>query len=249
MKSAPRILFYIVVHNIELINFLERENRYSKLKDYKYLLVGNHEEDFSNNKIIQCDRLKDNIESFNNYLAYTGWYAASKYTHDYEYICLLEYDSDITDSFCYDSLINQIVEKQVDVFGFYNLEISNSFLNNDIFSNKLIEFLRSKNVREIKPNNTKWIVTNNAVFSSESLRNMFTDELTIELLEYLDNDRMSGHFLERFLTVFCFLKQIKYGFIDGDMIKHRALDSHNTQNRKFSSEGYEQFKVINKISN
>jgi len=246
--KTPSILFYIVIHNIELINFFEREQKYLKLRDYKYLLVGNHEKDYSTEKIIQCNKLRDNIETFNNYLAYTGWYAVSKLDHNYDYVCLFEYDSDITDSFSYSSLVSQITEKKNEIYGFNSLNINNSFLNNDVFSNKLIEFLKRKNIREVKTNNNKWIVTNNAIFSSKSLRDMFVDELTVELLSYLDNDKMSGHFLERFLSVFCFLKQKEFGFIDGEMIKHRALDSHNTQNRKFSDEGYERFKAANKIS-
>lgn len=243
------LIFYIVVHDINIILLYEKQQKYSVLKNYKYLLVGNHKKNFSNEKIIQCDKLDDNIEYNANYLAYTAWYVASKIDTCHEYICLLEYDSDLTDKFNYDEFYEQISNSNCSIFGFYNLPVSSSFLNNDIFSNKLISFLKTKGVREIKANNNKWIVTNNAVFKRQALVNLFEDKMTVELLDYLQNDKMSGHFLERYLSAFCFIRNIVFDFIKDGMLVHNALDSHNTQNRKFGNEGYEQFKTINKISN
>lgn len=243
------LIFYIVIHNIDLILFFEKQKKYEKLRNYKYLLVGNHEQNFTNDKIIQCNKLEDNIESCNNYLAYTAWYIASKIDNNHRYVCLLEYDSELTDSFNYDEFLKQISESDCGIFGFYSLPTTNSFLNNDIFSNRLISFLRERRIKELRVNNKKWIVTNNVVFKRDELINLFNDDLMLDFFEYLKNDKMSGHFLERFLTVYCFYKNIRYDFIEGDMLIHRALDSHNTQNRKFGNEGYEQFKAINKISN
>ena len=50
------ILFLIVVHNKSIIDVFESNNRYSKLKNYKYLLVGNHSDIFNSEKIIQCKK-------------------------------------------------------------------------------------------------------------------------------------------------------------------------------------------------
>ena len=41
---------------------------------------------------------------------------------------------------------------------------------------------------------------------------------------------MSGHFLERFITVYLNIYKYEYSFIV-DQITHYAVDSHNTQNR------------------
>ena len=244
-----KIIFYIVVHDINLINLFENTKKYSILQNYKYLLVGNHEKDYTSENIIQCNKLNNNIEEQNNYLAYTAWYALVKnITIKEDYICLLEYDTDITNKFNYDNLILQLEKKDVNVYGFFNLDTTIGFLTNDIFSNKLIHFLKLKNIREIRPNNKKWIVTNNSIFKNSFLKEFIEDSFTQELFKYFNNDKMSGHYLERYLSVYCFIKDKIFSMIDGEMFIHRALDSHNTQNRKFGSEGYEKFKTANKIS-
>jgi hypothetical protein len=42
---------------------------------------------------------------------------------------------------------------------------------------------------------------------------------------------MSGHSLERFLSVYCFLKQVDFGFVEPKLFNHVALDSHDTQGK------------------
>jgi hypothetical protein len=59
---------------------------------------------------------------------------------------------------------------------------------------------------------------------------------------------MSGHFLERFLSIYCFINNIQFDIIEQSGLVHRGLDSHRTQNIFNTNRGYEQFKAINKIS-
>ena len=244
-------LFLIVVHNKKIIDLFESTNKYNKLINYKYLLVGNQITDFSNEKIIQCDRLPYNIEDKQHYLAYTGWYAAAKnpeIVKDYDYICFLEYDTDFDDNFSLENFVNHIYKEQKKCYGIASLDTKIGFLQKSPFSEKLISFLIRENLTEIKSTSKKWIVTNNAVFQKQFLIDYFNDTLTQDLLIYLNNDVMSGHFLERYLTTYCFVRGIKFGLIDDCHMHHKALDSHGTQNRKFGPEGYERFKAFNKIS-
>jgi len=184
-------------------------------------------------------------------LAYTGWFAtvANKLIpDDIEYVCFLEYDTDLINVEDFNVMLKNVFIEDKEVYGMFNLPISNSFLDNSIFSKGLIDFLKANGYREIKPNNEKWIVSNNAIFKKDALHKFFECPMTINLLNYLNVDRMAGHFLERYLSVYCFIKNVEFGFINPCCFVHAALDSHNTQNRKDGPEGYERFKANYQIS-
>ncbi len=252
------IKFYIVVHNIELVELFERTKKYEKLIDYDYLLVGEHENDYSTlPHVIQCNRLAGNIEWKKNFLAYTGWHAAhtiQRALHEIHsikcrpYICLLEYDTDLTENFNLTKLEEEITQSEADLCGFFSLDTKTAFLNNDIFSNRLIDFLKVEGVREIVPTGHKWIVSNNVIFKIELLQEFFRSETTQKFFSFLGDDKMAGHFLERYTSVYCFLNNKKIFIEEYNMFIHRALDSHDTQNRKYGNEGYEKFAIANKIS-
>lgn len=241
--------FYIVVHSINLINFFEETKKYKDLINYKYLLVGKHETDYSSDSIIQCDRLPDNIEDKNYYLAYTGWYALARNINiNSNYICLLEYDTDIMEDFNLNNFKDYIKNTNSECYGLTCGDIKSDIFNRTQFTDKMLDYLKSIDIREIKPNTTKWITTNNIICKPEFFKTYINDSLILGFLEYLDNHIMSGHFLERVLTVYCFLKQITFNIFEQSGLQHRGLDSHKTQNIHSSHRGYEQFKVTNKIS-
>jgi hypothetical protein len=242
--------FYIVVHNINLINFFEDTEKYKDLVNYKYLLVGKHETDYSNNKIIQCDKLPDNIEDKNYYLAYTGWYAlANNLTEtNTQYICFLEYDTDVMPEFNLSKLEDTVRQKDLDCCGLTYMPLHDGIFVNTQFTHKTLSYLKDQNIREIKPNNHNWMTTNNMFFKKDFLKKYFSDTFTKNFLIFLDNDPMSGHFLERFLSIYCFINNIQFDIIEQSGLVHRGLDSHRTQNIFNTNRGYEQFKAINKIS-
>jgi len=245
------ILFLIVVHEKSLIDFFEKNQKYSALKNYKYLLVGNHKENFNDNKIVQCNLLPNNIEDKSNYLAYTGWYAAAhnpEITEKYRYICFLEYDTDPNECFSLDAFAESVYSKELKCYGINAIDNIKELFERTQFNTRLIKFLVKNNFNEIRPNNKNWIVTNNVVLKAEFLKEYFNDPLTVQFLEFLENDKMSGHFLERYLSVYCFIKDIKFDIIENSNLVHRGYDSHNTQGIYSSHRGYERFKIINKIS-
>jgi hypothetical protein len=242
------IIFLIVVHDPKIINLFESNNKYKHLPHYSYLLVGKHKQDFTSNNIIQCDRLSNNIEDNKNYLAYTGWYAAAYNDiglSNYDYIFFLEYDTNFIDKSSIDIMIQNIIKEQKCVYGVDAFETTSCFLDNSIFNSLLVQFLINNNIVDLPAKNKHWMATNNMAFKQEFLKEFFNDKLTLSFLSFLNNHQMSGHNLERFLSVYCFYKRKQFGFINPHCLKHQALDSHATQGR---NQEYEQFKIINKIS-
>jgi hypothetical protein len=227
------ILYAIVVHDIKIINYFEKIKKYNFLENYKYLLVGNHDVDYTNEYIIQCNKLKDNIENNNYYLAFTGWYALAKniklIPEKFEHIFLLEYDMTL-DKEETSKTIHNLLPNEYEIYGLSTMSIEEC-LHPSIFSNLLISFLKQQKIKEIKCNNKVCIATNNILVSKNFLINLFDNKLTLDFLNFLKNDKMSGHNLERYISTYCFLNNIKYEFLDSKGFGHGSLDSHNTQNK------------------
>lgn len=229
------ILYCIVVHDPNIINYFESKNKYKSLKNYIYLLVGNHKDDFNSKKVIQCNKILNNIENQKNFLAYTAWFLLANNIHlipnNCDYVCLLEYDVEIMNEEDVEKFENYIYSNKHLIYGIDKMFVQDCFLERSIFSNILENFLIYKKYKEIKANNKYWIVSNNVVFDKNFLKKYINDKLTKEFFNFLKNDKMSGHNLERFLTIYCFIKKIKYNFIEPKLFNHVSLDSHNTQNK------------------
>lgn len=248
MQSSNSILFFIVVHDIKIIKAFEDSNKYSCLPAYKYLLVGDHHDDYTSDKIIQCNKLINNIEDKKNYLAYTAWFAAANndiIPLEFKYVFFLEYDTVFIDSSQISLVIENIFKEGKNVYGTNPFCTTSCFLDDSIFNSLLVSFLIKKNITDLPAKNKQWMATNNMAFDVSFLREFFADNLTKDFLFFLNNHKMAGHNLERFLSVYCFLRYKPFGFITPLCIKHEALDSHNTQGRHAD---YEKFKITNKIS-
>lgn len=243
-------IFYIVVHNIGIINHFEKTNKYSSLANYKYLLVGNHSQDYSSNKIIQCNLLPNNIEQYKYLLAYTGWYAVAynkELFDNYEYVFLLEYDTDVEDNFKVGEFVPKVEKLNVDVCGLSQMPTHSGLLENSHFTTKLKSYLVETKNTNIKANNKNWLTTNNMMFKTEFFVRYLHDNFTKRFIDYVKEDVMAGHYLERYLSIYCFLNSIKFDIVEQAGLIHRGLDSHETQNIYHSHRGYEQFKAANKI--
>jgi hypothetical protein len=244
-------IFYIVVHSVGIIEHFEKTSKYSKLKNYKYLLVGDHSKDYSSEKIIQCNLLSTNLERYKYLLAYTGWYAVAHneelYTN-YDYLFLLEYDTDVDDNFDINSFLQKIENLNLDVCGLSQMPTHSGLLENSHFTTGLRSYLIETQNTNIRANNKNWITTNNMMFKVEFFKHYLNDKFTEQFIQHIKEDVMAGHYLERFLSIYCFIHSVKFDIIDDAGLTHRGLDSHETQNIYHSHRGYEQFKAINKIS-
>ena len=230
-----KIKFTIVVHDPKIIEYFESINKYKPLPNYNYILVGNHDRNYNSEKIIQSEFLPNNIENQKYYLAYTAWHALANNIHliedQYEYVCLLEYDSVIIDEESIEKFQEYIINNYKSVYGIDKMSTKHCFLEKSQFSNLLESFLKQKGFKEIQPNNHNWIVSNNVVFSKKFLQEYLTDDFTKDFFVFLDNNKMSGHNLERLLSVYCFIKKIHFGFVEPKLFNHAALDSHDTQGK------------------
>jgi hypothetical protein len=239
--------YYIFVHNTELIDFLEKKKKFCHLKNYYYVLLSNNDfETIKYSNVIVAKKQKQNIEKFNNYLQFTGWFClvANKLLNT-DYVTLLEYDVD-TDNNIDKIIDSEVLKDQLDCYGYAHLPKTNSFLNNDIFSSSLVEFCRQNNITPeqiIKDSlNPNWIVTSNITIKTKTFINLIKSDFFIAFLNFLKNNGYSGHSLERCLTVMLTLNKIPYRTIEipgKSVIIHRAFDSHNTQGRHHLFENYQ----------
>ena len=231
--------YFIFVHNLELISYLEDTVKFSHLNNYQYVLLSTNEFNITDPKVIVAKDQPRNIESFNNYLQWTGWFCLiANNLIDTDYVTLIEYDVDV--SMHADEYISAAMHApEIDCYGYAELPKTNSFLNNDKFSSGLNSYLTSLNISPVsiieRTDNPMWIVTSNVTIKSDILKSLVKSDIFIGLLNYLKNTKLSGHFLERFTTVFLTLNNNTYKTLtsstESDIIKHHAIDSHNTQGR------------------
>lgn len=239
--------FYIFVHTIELIEFLEKKKKFSNLKNYQYVLLSDNKTDTTKlSNVLVANNCKQNIEQFNNYLQFTGWFclAANKLL-DTDYVTLIEYDVDIDKDI--DKIIKkEVLKDQLDCYSYACLPKTNSFLNNDKFSSLLVNFCQINNINIDSiindPLNFNWIVTSNITIKSKTFLKLIRSDFFISFLNFLKNNPYSGHSLERMLTVLLTLNGILYRNIDKQdkgVIIHHAFDSHNTQGRHHLYQNYQ----------
>lgn len=234
----PNLHTYITVHDQDIIVEFEKHKKFKKElgNDYTYLFVGQKEVDKLydfKNKVIICRDLKYNIEQHKNLVSYTSWYALVKNNllkHDYN--LMLEYDVLLCPAF-YKKISEIIKQKQnTPVFSFIAEEKCYQF---DEYIKPLLsvlgieeEFYIKREAHMGKTGVFHWCGSNNILFKKDCLKNFvewFEKSVTPELLSY---DKI-GHTVERAMTVYFILNNIKYEFILSP-IKHYYLNSHQTSN-------------------
>jgi len=241
--------FYIFVHDIKIVEFLETKKKFASLKNYTYVLLTANEFDVSKfSNVIVAKNCKQHIEKFNNYLQFTGWFClvANKLV-DTDYVTLLEYDVNIEEN-ALDIINQEITKDRLKCYSYARLPKTNSFLNNDIFSEGLVNFCKLHNIDPTaiisSKLNNDWIVTSNVTFNSKTFSSLVKSDLFIKFLNFLKNNKYSGHWLERFTTLFLTLNNIPYRCLEQEgkgIITHLAIDSHNTQGRH---ELYKQYQTL-----
>lgn len=219
-----KIIYYIIIHDPKIIIYFEKIGKYIPLKNYKYLLVGNHDIDYSNENIIQCDRLLNNIEHCNNFLAYTGWWAVVKNNigTEFDYIVFLEYDTNIINIEHLEEMETNILNSEWEMMGIVGMSTSICFLPAQHEFSKLINYDDSGKF---------WMVTNNIIFKRTRLESFISDPMLQKVFDYLGNEVGCGHMLERYTTLYALVNKVPYGIISPYCLEHLALDSHSTQGR------------------
>lgn len=216
------IVYYIIVHDIKIVNHFEKIGKYKPLKNYKYILVGDQLEDHSRDNVVQANLLDNNIEHWKNYLAYTGWWAVGKNLLDEieeDYIFFLEYDSDLLEDNLFREMEDNIINSDSDIFAISSLPTSVCFVNKNDEWVKLTGYDHAE----------WWMVSNNICFRKDKFKQFIDDPILLDVFNILDNGVGTGHALERYTTLYFSSKGIKYDLISPVCITHDAFDSHNTQ--------------------
>lgn len=210
------LVVYVCHDNNSLNKIINNKNSY-------IIFVGKNEidEDYKNNdKIIVARDLPFNIEHESKLLTFTAWYAIIKNNLflEYEYLCILEYDTLLSNNF-ENNLNSLCAVNKYDVISF--IEACKISLYLDINLTILDNFL---NLKKIKNEVTNWACTTNHCIRRNILDNFvnwyYPDCFFIKKL---DENKFSFYH-ERLFMIWLKNKNIDYFTMKG--LEHGFLNSH-----------------------
>jgi hypothetical protein len=235
---------FIFVHDENIILDYINANKFSKMKNLKYVFVGNNEIEKIKNldNVIICRDLPYNLENYPKLTSFTGWYALWKNNLiKSNSINLFEYDVNINDDI--EDHINFNLSLGYNVIGYVPILISEpNFIGQDHWISHLRSSLEKK--YNVNLNNRMYSFPHNKVITVTSNHsfNVNTFNEYMEWIEPMIDDvklsNFSGHEVERSISIFYLLKNINYVFLP-DLLYHFQFDSHDTQGigkDKFESE-------------
>lgn len=226
---------YVFVHDQQIILDYLRVGKFNQLNNVTYIFVGNGDiskiENLSN--VIICKNQPINIEEYPKLTSFTGWYAIWKnklYTEDF--INLFEYDINLSDKF--NEIINDATSSNTDIIGYIPFSPhTKNFLKHTPWSLELIQSIKKNynidTINEIEnlPNTTICSMTSNHTFSKKSFEQYM--EWIEPMIDDIKVSNLSGHIMERSISVFYFLNKIKNVKILPNILEHFQFDSHKTQ--------------------
>jgi hypothetical protein len=226
---------YVFVHDQQIILDYLRVGKFNQLNNVTYVFVGNGDiskiENLSN--VIICKNQSINIEEYPKLTSFTGWYAIWKnklYTEDF--INLFEYDINLSDNF--NEIINDTTLSNTDIIGYIPFSPhTKNFLKHTPWSLELIQSIKKNynidTINEIEnlPNTTICSMTSNHTFSKKSFEQYM--EWIEPMIDDIKVSNLSGHIMERSISVFYFLNKIKNVKILPNILEHFQFDSHKTQ--------------------
>ena len=228
---------FIFVHDQNLILRFEENKKFSNLKNYKYVFLGNRDTSKieNNNKVIIARNFKDNLEEYPLFASFTGWYVLWKNNLiTKEYVSLFEYDVILNEK------INQSQSKffynKADMIGYVPFQTSNyHFINNPDWVEHILPAIKKvhnynmeKNLRILmsKNPNLLWSSTSNTTFKIEVFNEFM--KWFEPLIPYIKDAKTCGHAHERAISFF-YLTKNKKMFLTNGLLQHLQMDSHKTQ--------------------
>jgi hypothetical protein len=225
---------FIFVHDENIILDYINVNKFSNIKNLKYVFVGNNDVDKIKNlnNVIICRNLPYNLENYPKLTSFTGWYALWKNNLiKSNSINLFEYDVNITEDI--EDHINFNFSLGYSVIGYVPILISE---HNFIGEDHWISYLRSsleKNYN-INLNDQIYSLPHDKIITVTSNHSFNTDTFNeymrwIEpMIDDIKISNFSGHEVERSISIFYLLKNINHVFLP-DLLYHFQFDSHETQ--------------------
>lgn len=228
------ILTLIFVHDQKIVLDYINFNKFKMLDNVIYVFVGNKDstliESYPN--VIISKNLPYNIEQYPKLTSYTGWFSVwkNKLYNSFDYLNLFEYDINLSNNF--DKIVKQNLN--VDIIGYKPLNVHHiNFIKHAPWSETLIQSIKKNynvNVYDLidnMPKDKECSVTSNHTFSKKSFENYM--EWVSPLIDDIKNLELSGHQIERSISLFYLIKKLKIKLID-DILTHFQFDSHQTQN-------------------
>jgi hypothetical protein len=244
---------FVCVHDQNIILEYEKNNKFSNLKNYSYLFLGNRDIDLieSNPKVIIARNFDNNLEEYPYFTAFTGWYLLWKNNLiKSKYVTLIEYDTVLTKNF--NQTISKFIYENSEIIGYVPVSVKNyHFIENpnwvsEIFS--AIKNIYNQNIESslkifVKNNpNANWSSTSNITFRVD----VFNEYMKWfePLIPHIKESKTSGHAFERSITFFQMTRKKKMT-LTKDIIKHIQMDSHKTQNHNVDYEKNLDFLIKN----
>ena len=226
---------FIFVHDQNIILDYLRVDKFNLLDNLIYVFVGNGETSKIEDKpnIIICKNLPINIEEYPKLTSFTGWYAIWKNNlYDSDFINLFEYDVNLSDNF--NEVFNESVESDTNIIGYIPFSPHHyNFLSHIPWSLELLTSIKlNYNINTLDEvnklsNDTVCSMTSNHTFSKKSFESYM--EWMEPMIDDIKKSELSGHLIERSISVFYLLNKIENVIILPNILHHFQFDSHKTQ--------------------
>jgi hypothetical protein len=225
---------FIFVHDENIILDYINANKFSNIKNLKYVFVGNNDVDKIKNlnNVIICRNLPHNLENYPKLTSFTGWYALWKNNLiKSNSINLFEYDVNLNDDI--EDHINFNFSLGYNVIGYVPILISEpDFIGQDHWISHLRSSLEKtynvnlNNQMHSLPLDKVITVTSNHSFNTKTFNEYM--EWIEPMIDDIKSSNFSGHEVERSISIFYLLKNINYVFLP-NLLHHFQFDSHETQ--------------------
>lgn len=228
---------FICVHDQNIIIDYEKNNKFSNLKNYCYIFLGNRDTNLieDNPKVLIANKFEHNLEKYPYLTAFTGWYLIWKNNLiKTKYVTLLEYDTILTDTF--EQVISKFIYDDSEMIGYVPVSVNNyHYINNpdwvsEIFS--AVKKVYNQNIENTlkvyinKNPNSHWSSTSNTTFRVD-IFNEFMKWFD-PLVPLIKESKTSGHAFERAVSFFYITKNKKMQ-LTNKLLQHIQMDSHKTQ--------------------
>ena len=239
MEKILNIHLIITIHDQEILIDFEASNKFNKNNHpVTYIFVGNGKTDKLNNidNLIIARNLNNNIEEYNYLVDFTSWYACIKNNIILnDYVCLLQYDVNISKDFGYQSY-KLLIESPNSILGYAPVKMKNrNFTYDNMGYKPLFESIKSVyglNIKKIFKDNIKladdknWPSTNNVAMHRDTLKDFVRWFTPVAF--HMGNKKPVGHAFERAIKLYSILSG-RQNIYAPDLLKHFQLNSHKTQ--------------------
>ena len=252
MFGKSKINYFIVCHDQNLILEFIKNKKFKSLPNCTFLFVGNSDceliADCAN--VIICNNLDNNIEDKPLLCSFTGWYAVSKNNlFNSNYVCLLEHDIEIVDSF-HENNIKRIEREEADIYGYLEQPLDDAFSRStpwlEIYTNSKFEINVEDFLKTFAENETSWMPTTNFLLKRKVLCE-FVDWF-YKHSEKFSKDKLGSYMHERMMFIYCVLYAMKKQMISNVLLHHQKC-SHGIKDayEEGSEEGTKHEKYLDSL--